>query len=133
MDDSFTTEVRVRYSDLDTYGHVNNAVYATYLEEARIAYLKEAIDEDPESFPGVVAGIELSFERPVARRGPLTVAVETTAIGETSVTMAYEVRDGGDVAATAETTIVSVGDDGRPSPIPEEFRERLVGYEGLEG
>ncbi|MFC6975463.1 acyl-CoA thioesterase [Halomicroarcula sp. GCM10025709] len=39
MSFEYTTEVSVRYDDLDTYGHVNNVRYGTYLEEARIDYL----------------------------------------------------------------------------------------------
>jgi len=44
---NFETEVALRFDDLDTYGHVNNVRYGTYLEEARIDYLAEALDCSP--------------------------------------------------------------------------------------
>jgi len=43
VSDGFQTEIPVRYSDIDSYGHVNNATYATYLEEARIDYLEAVL------------------------------------------------------------------------------------------
>lgn len=138
LEDPFTVDVHVRYNDLDTYNHVNNAIYATYLEEARIAYLEEVLGLDLEEFTFVIAGLELSFERPVTLTDDLTVGLETTRLGETSATMAYElvVGDGEERerVATGETTLVYVDPtEKRPAPIPEDFRKRVREYEGLEG
>ncbi|MFC7195480.1 acyl-CoA thioesterase [Halosimplex aquaticum] len=43
MDAAFEHEVDVRYRDLDTFGHVNNVVYGTYCEQARVAYIEEVL------------------------------------------------------------------------------------------
>jgi len=57
----YETEIDVRYSDLDSLGHVNNAVYATYLELARVRYLQDAFDAPAEEPDFVVAHLELDF------------------------------------------------------------------------
>ncbi|GAB3026830.1 acyl-CoA thioesterase [Natronobiforma cellulositropha] len=134
MDDPFTVDVHVRYNDLDTYDHVNNAVYATYLEEARIAYLHEVLESDLETFTFVVADLALSFERPVTLTDDLSVALETTSLGRASLTMAYELTvGGGERVATGETTLVHVDpEEKRPASIPDDVRERVLAYEGLE-
>ncbi|MCU4975617.1 acyl-CoA thioesterase [Halobacteria archaeon AArc-m2/3/4] len=133
IDNAFTVDVHVRYSDLDTYNHVNNAVYATYLEEARIAYIDEVLDVDVNDFTFVVANLELSFERPVEMTDTLSVALETTNLGRSSATMVYELRDAGERVATGETTLVYVDpDEKRPAELPSPIRESIVAFEGLE-
>ncbi len=133
IDNAFTVDVHVRYNDLDTYNHVNNAVYATYLEEARVAYVDEVLEMGVEDFSFVIANLELSFERPVEMTDELSVAVETTALGRSSATMAYELRDGGERVATGETTLVFVDpEEKRPAEIPPSVREDIVAFEGLE-
>ncbi|WP_226021990.1 acyl-CoA thioesterase [Halomicrobium salinisoli] len=137
---TFETEVDVRFSDLDTYGHVNNAVFATYLEEARIEYLDEVIGREEELLSGgvgrtgmVVANLELDFRRPVRSIGSVTVAVEITDLGRSSFTIEYEVRED-DVAATGETTMVAYDRDaGESRPLPDEWRDAIVEFEDLDG
>lgn len=135
MERPFTVDVHVRYRDLDTYDHVNNAVYATYLEEARVAYLREVLAVDLDEFTFVIASIDLSFERPVTLGDDLSVVVEVTEVGRSSLTMAYDLRvdDGAERVATGETTLVSVDPaEKAPSPLPANLRDRVVEFEGLE-
>ena len=135
MDRPFTVDLHVRYRDLDTYDHVNNAVFATYLEEARIAYLEAGLEVDLDTFTFVIATLELSFERPLTLDDDLTVALEVTDLGRSSVTIAYDLRvdDGAERVATAETTLVSVDfETKRPTEIPPDVRERIVAHEELE-
>ncbi len=137
---TFETTVDVRFNDLDTYGHVNNAVYATYLEEARIAYLDRVLGDEADDLLSpaaegtgmVMAGIELDFERPLRTVDAVTVAVETTALGRSSVTIEYELRDDA-VVATGETTLVAydrAADESRP--LPDRWREAFAEFEGLD-
>lgn len=133
MSDEYTVDVPVRYRDLDTLNHVNNAVYGTYIEEARAAYAHDVLGFDFEEYNFVLAHLELSFERPVTLGETVTVAIETTRLGKTSATMTYDLRVEDETVATAETTIVFVDDEEmRPSPIPEAIRSRIVEFEGLE-
>lgn len=126
-DDSFDYERRidVRYRDLDSMGHVNHAVYASYCEQARIEFLREAVGlagADPEM---VVARLELDYERPIEFGDEVTVAVGVGDRGRTSFGLRYEIRVDGERAATAETTQVVVDGDGRPRAIPDGWRDVL--------
>jgi acyl-CoA thioester hydrolase len=122
----YRTTVEVRYCDLDTFGHVNNAVYATFCEEARVDYFRDVLDQGVHEVSFVIARLELDFERSIPDVGAATVAVGITGFGRTSFTMEYELRYEGEVVASGETVQVTVDDDGRPTAVPEEWRERVA-------
>lgn len=126
-DDAFSVELPVRYRDLDTMGHVNNAVYVTYFEEARAAYVREALPEyDFEDTPFVIANLECSFERSITTEERVTVEVHPAELGRTSLTLAYELSADGELAATGRTVQVFVDEETRePAPIPDRLRERI--------
>ena len=112
--DRFEHTVEVRYSDLDTYGHVNNAVYGTYCEEARVAYIEEVLGiADVDDFPAVVASLAIDFRSPVTEPTSVDVTVWTANLGESSLTMDYELRQGDRLVAEAETTIVAIDPETR--------------------
>ncbi|MBV0923934.1 acyl-CoA thioesterase [Halomicroarcula limicola] len=140
MSFEFATEVDIRYDDLDTYGHVNNVRYGTYLEEARIDYLREVLgqnDDDLLSAAGdgtgiVIANLELDYERPVRTLDSVTIGVRVPRLGTKSFPFEYEVRSDGHVAATGETTVVAYSRrEETPQPIPESWREAIAEFEGL--
>jgi acyl-CoA thioester hydrolase len=122
-------ELRVRYRDIDSLGHVNNAVYVTYLEQARVEYIREVFDATPEDPGFVVANVGVDYERAIELGETVVVALGVTDIGQSSVTMDYEIRADGTLAATAETTIVALDETGDPTPIPETWRERITAHE----
>ena len=122
----YRTTVEVRYCDLDTFGHVNNAVYATFCEEARVDYFRDVLDQGVHEVSFVIARLELDFERSIPDVGAATVAVGITGFGRTSFTMGYELRYEGEVVASGESVQVAVDDDGRPTAVPEEWRERVA-------
>ena len=78
---NFETEVALRFDDLDTYGHVNNVRYGTYLEEARIDYLAEVVGDGSRAFLAdsddgiVIKTLEIEFEQPVHSADSVTVTV----------------------------------------------------------
>lgn len=128
---NFEMEMSVRYRDLDTMGHVNNAVYATYLEHTRTHYIEEVIGDKPEDANVVLVNLEINYNRSIEFKESVTVAMRATDVGRSSIPMEYEVRADGDVAATASTVLVALDDDGDPRPIPDEIREQIERYEGL--
>jgi acyl-CoA thioester hydrolase len=136
---SFTTEVAVRYDDFDTYGHVNNVRYGTYLEEARIDYLTEVIQSDGDVLAAegtgtgiVIATLELEFEAPLRDVRTVDIELSVPRLGTTSFPIEYEIRDDGDTVATAETTVVTYDREaGEPCPIPDDWREAVTEFEGL--
>lgn len=128
---NYEIDVPVRFQDLDAVGHVNNAVYATYLEEARIGYLKEVFDVDTQELGAVIANLEIDYRRPVRDDSHVTVAVRAREPGTSSVPMEYEIRAGDDVVATAETVMVAIDyESGESRPIPDPWREQLQEFEG---
>ncbi|WP_128476147.1 acyl-CoA thioesterase [Halorussus pelagicus] len=131
-DYSFTHDVDVRYRDLDTMEHVNNAVYANYFEQARVAYFEEVLDVPLREIESVLASLEIDFRRPVEIDHDVTVAMRVPELGESSMPMEYEVRADGEVAATGETVQVAVDRETKSSrPIPESWREDIRAFEGL--
>jgi acyl-CoA thioester hydrolase len=122
----YQTTVRIRYSDLDTFGHVNNAVYATLCEEARVDYFDHVFDSGVHDISFVVARLELDYRKAISDVGEATVAVGITDFGRTSFTMGYELRYDGETVATAETVQVAVDDHREPTEVPEEWRERVA-------
>jgi acyl-CoA thioester hydrolase len=130
---SFTTDIPVRYRDLDPEGHVNHAVYVSFLELTRVQYLREVIGAGIDDLDAVVAHLEIDYERPITIEETVTVALRVIDLGRSSVTMGYEIRADGEVSATAETVMVRVDDDGDATAMPEAWRETIREYEGLAG
>ena len=130
---TYTTEIEVRFRDIDAMGHVNNAVYATYIEQARTTYFRDVLDADISALPTVLASLSIDFRRPVELTdGAVTVELGIDELGTSSVTMTHEVRTADEVVAEAEATLVSLDpDSGKPTPIPDEHRSAIESYHGL--
>ena len=137
----FTHRLEVRFRDCDAMGHVNNAVYLTYLEETRFhhwrtsgiaAAIASAASSDavvPDDVPGViVARVEIDYRRAAKHGDLLSINVGVGAIGRTSFTYEYEIVDqSGALIATAKTVIVRFDyAAGRPVPISEELKQALL-------
>ncbi|MFC7176016.1 acyl-CoA thioesterase [Halosegnis marinus] len=136
MDDAFrfTEEIPLRLRDLDQMNHVNNAVYATFLEQARSAYFRDVVGRPLNGVGMVIADLELDFERGVTLdAGRVTVGARVTELGRSSIPMAYQVWADGERAATGATTMVHVDREaGGSKPIPDAWRETITEFEGLE-
>jgi len=119
----FVHRERVRFRDVDSVGHVNNAVYLTYLEEARIAFLSQA-DEDPLAM--VVARIEIDFRSPAELDETVEVSVTPGRVGTTSFTLHHELRADGRLVAEASTVLVAYDySKNEPRAVPDEWRKLL--------
>ncbi|WP_227130709.1 acyl-CoA thioesterase [Halorubellus salinus] len=131
-DDVYAVDVAVRYQDVDALGHVNNAIYATYLEEARVQYLPDVLG-DTGAIEAVLANLEIDYYRPVTLEdGFVTVEIEVVDVGTKSVTFEYEVYASGELAAEASTVQVAYDGEAKESvEIPEEWRQTLREFEGL--
>lgn len=128
----YTTNIEVRYRDLDTMGHVNNAVYATYLEQARMDYFRDHLGLTMDDVRGVIAHLEIDYHRSITAEDDVIVAMGITELGNTSFTMEYEVRAGDEAAATAEIVqVVFDAESDEPTEIPAEWRDRIATHEGL--
>lgn len=107
----FTTEIDVRFRDLDAMGHVNNAVFFTYFEQGRLDFFKKVSAEEP--FPGfafILAHISCDYLKPVTIDDPLLLKMRVGNIGSKSFTFDYTVlnrNDAGVIYATGESVQVS--------------------------
>jgi acyl-CoA thioester hydrolase len=122
----FERSVDVRWRDADALGHVNHAVFLTYLEEGRDAFVVETLRSDPSY---VVVRIEVDFRAEVRlsdRRVTVRVAVES--LGTTSITTRETIfLPSGEVAAEARVVTVRWDDDKRkPAPLTQAEREQLT-------
>ncbi|WP_440765196.1 acyl-CoA thioesterase [Natronorubrum sp. DTA7] len=118
--------IDVRLRDLDFMGHVNNAIYATFLEEAREAYFEDIFGVSLTDVGTVIASLTIDYVRPIESDAEVTVAVGASELGTSSLTMAYEIRADGEPAATARTVQVLVDrETGQSEPIPDAWRRRI--------
>lgn len=126
MAEPFTVPIDVRFRDLDTMGHVNNAVIATYLEHARVAFYREVLGTDLSDVGTVIAHLEIDYRTPIGIDDEVSVTVDVPELGETSLPMTYEVLADGSVVATGETVQVAWDRDaGESVPLPQEWRDAI--------
>lgn len=123
----FTTEVDVRYGDIDTQHVVNNSVYIQFLAEARVGFLEGILDARIEEVQDIVVGRqEIDYRQPLTRDDEVRVTARCTAVGRSSFTLEHEILSGEDVAARGKTVLVTIDPDtGDSRPIPESLRTEL--------
>jgi acyl-CoA thioester hydrolase len=124
----FVHRERVRFRDLDAMGHVNNAVFLTYIESARVAYLQElGAAATLEDMSIIVARIEIDFRAPVGFGEEVEISVHASRFGAKSFDLDYVLRVGAQVAAEAKSVLVSYDyARGEPVELPDEWREKLA-------
>jgi acyl-CoA thioester hydrolase len=127
-DPEFIHRERVRFGDIDALGHVNNAVFLTYIESARVAFLFDAgAATSLEDMSIIVARIEIDFRAPVRLGGEVEIAVRASRFGNKSFDLEYVLRVDGDVVAEAKSVLVGYDYEKRESmAIPDEWREKLA-------
>jgi acyl-CoA thioester hydrolase len=113
--------IEIRWRDLDGLGHVNNAVYLTYLEEARTAWVSRHLPEASARFDYVLARCAIDYRSQVTLDdGHVEVEVDLLRIGRTSVSLAERILAGPARRLAAESQAVIVRYDwevGAPCPI----------------
>lgn len=131
MSHAFTHRLTVRFRDCDPLGHVNNAVYLTYLEETRFAHWRAewglgTTDPAPD-IPGIIlARVEIDY-RAQARYGDvLEIRMRVATLGRSSFTYEYEIVDAsGGLVATAKSVMV-LFDYATQKPVPISDRVRAI-------
>jgi acyl-CoA thioester hydrolase len=120
---AFVHTETVRFRDVDALGHVNNAVYLTYLEQARIAFLAP-LGADQTAM--ILARAEIDFRAQVAVGDEVEIEVRPVRVGTKSFELAYTLRVRGTVAAEAKTVLVAFDyATGRPVDVPDAWRAAL--------
>jgi acyl-CoA thioester hydrolase len=121
-------QIEIRWRDQDAYGHVNNAVYLTYLEEVRDEWLERALGDSGDACGYVTARVAIDFRRELTQDDDAIVArLWLTRIGTSSVTTREEiVTVGGELAAEAEAVLVARDTEtGRSRPLSDAERAAL--------
>jgi acyl-CoA thioester hydrolase len=98
------TEVTLRYSDMDQLGHLNNAVYASFFEAGRVAYLESILDDVmPEGASTVIVKLTIEFKAEARYPGVARIRSRITRVGGSSMTYAQDISIGGKLVATGES------------------------------
>jgi acyl-CoA thioester hydrolase len=128
----FVHAQEVTFRDLDVFGHVNNAVYLTYIENARLGYLREALGvESLEDLLVILAKVRIDFRSRASLGEVLEIGARVSRIGTKSLDVDHEVR-GPDarLVAVASTTLVTFDYRGDTTmPVPDLWRERIQSFE----
>ena len=121
------THDKLRYADTDRQGHVNNAVFATFLETGRVEILYS--DERPVLAEGasfVIASLHLDFLAELRWPGRVDIGTGILNIGNSSLKLLQNLFQDGRCAASAETVIVQVDEtSGKSRPLSDKARASL--------
>lgn len=131
-----THRLQVRFRDCDPLGHVNNAVYLTYLEQARFNLWKaqvgfmarSAADNGPRGIGFILARVEVDFRAQAKYGDELDVKLSLDGFGRTSFTYTYEIVNAatGQVVTTARTVLVRFDyDTQKPTVLDDAAKAQL--------
>ncbi len=110
---------RVRFRDCDAMGHMNNAVYSTFLEEARIDVLGGLADF-------ILARVEIDFRSELRAGEEVEVRTRCSRIGTKSLDLEHEIHAGGRLVAEGKSVLVGYDyERGESVALPEELRTKL--------
>ena len=123
----------IRWADLDEFGHVNNASYLIYMQEAKgdlTWYSRERVGKKPILYQMVVARAEVDYVAPIHKSGGyVEVEVWVEKIGNSSFVFAYEITYEGEVKAKGKTVQVAVDEvEQKSRPLTDEERAFLTEY-----
>lgn len=125
--------VNVRFADIDVMGHVNNAVYLSYFEEARIAFFEKLIGDNWNwTDHGIlVARNEIDYKVPIVLSDRPRINTWCSRIGTTSLTIHYEVlieRNSHELIACTGSTVIVCYDyrQKKTMEVPLEWRQRIM-------
>ena len=124
----FVHREAVRFRDLDGMGHVNNAVFMTYMETARLNYFRSLGLGDNPLEGMILARAEVDFRSPIELGEQVEVGVRAGRIGTKSFELDQEVRADGRVAAEGRFVLVAYDyTTNQSQEIPDSWRELFEG------
>jgi acyl-CoA thioester hydrolase len=115
----WTIRERVRFRDCDAMGHVNNAVYSTYLEQARIGIMGGLTEM-------ILARVEIDFRAELRHGEEVEIRSRCPRIGTKSLDLEHQIRAGSRLVAEAKSVLVGYDyGAGKSVPLTESQRRRL--------
>jgi len=127
---AYRHRLSVRFRDCDAMGHVNHAVYFTYLEQCRLTYWRERTGAPSPHTRVILARAECDYRAPAVFGDELEVRLTVGDIGRTSFTLVYEIVNvaSGVMVATGKTVLVSYDyATAKPVPLTDVTRALLAG------
>ena len=125
----FTTDIQMRFRDIDGMGHVNNAVYLSYCELARTQfYLKHNFKRSLHEIDFILAHVDIDYVSVAEWGDQVQIAVWPSKLGTSSFTLSYEITEKRSGRLIARSTSILVSYDyaaKKSKPIPPEFRKVL--------
>lgn len=132
----FFHPVEVRYGDLDPQGHLNNAKYLTFFEQARVHYMiRLGLLTQDQSFMKIgviVADAHIAFLAPIHFGNDIKVGVRTLKLGNKSMTLEQNIVNNASGQESAKGEIIMVTfdyHDHKTIPVPEDWREKITKFE----
>ena len=135
-DFKYKTNIEMRFADLDLMGHVNNAVYFTYMEIGRSKYWKDAIKWDWQKTGVVIGQASISYIVPIFLDDKLSMYVKTSRIGTTSFDLEYLIvksLHGKEIICSRGKSVCVAFDYAakKPTQIPAIERQKMISFEQL--
>jgi acyl-CoA thioester hydrolase len=134
----FYHPIEIRYGDLDPQGHVNNAKYLTYFEQARIAYITHlGLWSNHNSFSEIgiiLADVHVTFRAPLYFGQNVRVGAGVTRLGNKSLAMEYTLQgalDGQEFASGSTVLVTYDYHSGHTIAIPDRWRQAIASFENL--
>jgi acyl-CoA thioester hydrolase len=131
--------IDVRFRDVDVMGHVNNAVFFTYMETARVEYVRRGILRESRirSFKDdmglILARIACDFKAPIYYGQRVEVGTRVVEIGNASLTIEQRIEADGELAALGQAIVVHYDyGQGKSVRIPDDVRARIQAFEAGE-
>ena len=133
------TTIEIRFVDIDAFGHVNNANYLTYIENARVSYFNQVVDWQYDwSKKGIIlAKAEVDFIIPINFNDDISIYTRCSRLGNKSFDLEYRIvkliNQKEQLMADGITVMVAFDYDAKKSiEIPVEWKEAIRKYEGGE-
>jgi acyl-CoA thioester hydrolase len=133
-DFNYKIAIDIRFPDIDALGHVNNAVYLTYFEHARVHYWRDILQWKLRENGIIVARTEVNYLKPVTLEDEIACYVRTTRIGNSSFDITHllvKITPAGEEICTMGKTVCISYDYtlNRPVPLPEKERQKIIAYD----
>lgn len=119
--------IKLKWSDMDAQGHINNLEYIRYMEECRVQWLQQLVMDKQEYIP-VVVSVQAEYLQELVYPGEVTVLMYGSSVGRSSFMTHYEVVRGEDeqlVSRGNAKIVVLSASDHRPVSVPNELRALL--------
>ena len=130
----YVHRLQVRFRDLDALGHVNHAIYLTYVEQARTLYFLQVLRmRVPDDLRWVIATQRCDYLAPLAFAEIVDVGWRLTRLGRSSADFEFELASGGrPVARGGGVMVYADPREGRSISMPDELRRIAAEFDGIE-